>query len=219
MRSSRTEKLIHMMYRLVMFDSDGTLADTLPWMRSVFNELAAEHGFRQLAPDEQERYRDLHGQELFRALNLPVWKVPQVVAGMRRRMADYPGDLRVFPGIDDALATLRDAGMQLAVVSSNSLANVQRVLGPENSKRIAHFACGVSMFGKAAKLRSVLRAAGMRGPEAIYVGDEIRDGEAARKAGVHFGAVGWGQHSASALRSLKPEQFFEFVAELKRLAR
>ena len=32
-------------YRLVIFDSDGTLADTLPWMRSVFNEIADAHGF------------------------------------------------------------------------------------------------------------------------------------------------------------------------------
>jgi len=34
-------------YRLAIFDSDGTLADTLPWMRSIFNELA-----EALASDE-----------------------------------------------------------------------------------------------------------------------------------------------------------------------
>ena len=55
-------------YRLAIFDSDGTLADTLPWMRSIFNELAEEHGFRRLAPDDFQRMRDLHGGALLREL-------------------------------------------------------------------------------------------------------------------------------------------------------
>jgi beta-phosphoglucomutase-like phosphatase (HAD superfamily) len=39
-------------YRLVIFDSDGTLADTLPWMRGVFNELAEAYCFRKLTPKQ-----------------------------------------------------------------------------------------------------------------------------------------------------------------------
>jgi phosphoglycolate phosphatase len=57
-------------HRLIIFDSDGTLADTLPWMRSVFNELAEEHRFRKVAPQEFEAFRDLHGRELLRRLEL-----------------------------------------------------------------------------------------------------------------------------------------------------
>ena len=52
---------ITLKYRLAIFDSDGTLADTLPWMRSVFNDLAEEHGFRRVEPHDYERFRDLHG--------------------------------------------------------------------------------------------------------------------------------------------------------------
>jgi phosphoglycolate phosphatase len=49
-----------MKYQLVIFDSDGTLADTLPWMRTVFNELALTHGFKQVDPEDHKRMRDLH---------------------------------------------------------------------------------------------------------------------------------------------------------------
>src|SRR5678816_3225806 len=104
-------------YRLVIFDSDGTLADTLPWMRSIFNKLAEEHGFRQVQPHEYERFRDLHGSALLRELGLPLWKLPGVVSSMRRRMEDYTGALSLFPGTGDVLHRLAAAGIQLAIVS------------------------------------------------------------------------------------------------------
>jgi phosphoglycolate phosphatase len=201
-------------YRLVIFDSDGTLADTLPWMRSVFNELASEHGFRKVAPEEYERFRDLHGRALLKALELPIWKLPKVGHGMRNKMAQHIERFSLFAGISDVLRHLSAEGRQLAIVSSNSRANVQRILGRDNSGLISHYACGVSLFGKGARIRAVLRTSGVPAGEAIYVGDEIRDAEAARKAGVAFGAVAWGQHSVQALRAQNPAEFFISVQEI-----
>ncbi len=208
-----------MKYRLIIFDSDGTLADTLPWMRSQFNELAEEHGFRKVEPHEYERFRDLHGSALLRELGLPLWKLPRVVTAMRRRMAEHTGKFSTFPGISETLTRLTANGAQLAVVSSNSRENVERVLGVENAQRITHWACGVSMLGKAAKLRQVIRQSGVSRDEAIYIGDEIRDAEAAAKAGIAFGAVTWGQHGAEALAAQRPAEIFATVLEMaKKLA-
>ena len=75
-----------MKYRLAIFDSDGTLADTLPWMRSIFNELADEHGFRRVEERDVPRFRDIPASALLRELGLPLWKLPRVVQSMRRRM-------------------------------------------------------------------------------------------------------------------------------------
>jgi len=201
-------------YRLAIFDSDGTLADTLPWMRSIFNELAEAHGFRRVEPHEYERFRDLHGRALLRELGLPLWKLPRVVTTMRRRMAEHKGQFSLFPGMSEALQCLAKGGVTMAIASSNSRENVERVLGTENARLIAHFACGISMFGKAAKLRQVVRQSAVPAQQAIYIGDEIRDGEAARKAGIAFGAVTWGQHSLDALRAQSPAQIFATVREI-----
>lgn len=190
------------------------MADTLPWMRSIFNDLAEEHGFRRVEPHEYDRFRDLHGRTLLRELGLPLWKLPRVVSSMRRRMAEHRGTLSTFPGIGEMLRRLAVGGVQLAVVSSNSRENVERVLGAESAKLIAHFACGVSMFGKGAKLRQVLRQSGVQKQQAIFIGDEIRDGEAAHKAQIAFGAVLWGQHSVEALRAQKPAEIFARVPEI-----
>lgn len=201
-------------YRLAIFDSDGTLADTLPWMRSIFNELAEAHGFRRVEPHEYERFRDLHGAALLRELGLPLWKLPHVVGDMRRRMTEHAGTLSLFPGMSDVLHRLAAVRIQLAIVSSNSRENVERVLGADNARLVAHFACGVSMFGKAAKLRQTLRQCSVQPPQAIYIGDEIRDAEAAAKAGIAFGAVTWGQHRAEILCAKKPTQIFTAVREI-----
>ncbi len=201
-------------YHLAIFDFDGTLADTLPWMRSVFNELAGEHGFRRVEPHDYERFRDLHGSALLRALGLPLWKLPRVVSSMRRRMAEHSGPLSLYPGISDVLQQLVAGGVQLAMVSSNSRENVERVLGADNAKLMAHFVCGVSMMGKAVKLRQVIRQSGIPQPRAIYIGDEIRDGEAAHKAGTAFGAVTWGMHSEAALRLQNPAEIFSTIPEI-----
>jgi phosphoglycolate phosphatase len=201
-------------YRLAIFDSDGTLADTLPWMRSIFNELAEEHGFRRVDPSEYPQLRDLPGRALLRELGLPLWKVPKVVNSLRRRMASHTGKFSLFPGIPEVLRRLAASGVRLAVVSSNSRENVERILGVENARLIAHFACGVSMFGKASRLRQVVRQSAVPPQQAIYVGDEIRDAEAARKAGVAFGAVTWGQHSPEALRAQHPTETFASCDEI-----
>ena len=183
-------------------------------MRNIFNELAEEHGFRRVEPHEYARLRDLHGSALLRELGLPLWKLPRVVSSMRQRMAEHTGALPLFPGIGDVLHRLAAGGVQLAVVSSNSRENVERVLGMENAKLIAHFACGVSMFGKASKLRLVIRQSAVLAQHAIYIGDEIRDAEAASKAGIAFGAVTWGQHSREALCAQNPAEIFTTVREI-----
>ena len=203
-----------MKYRLVIFDSDGTLADSLPWMRSIFNELATEYGFRRVEDGDEGRYRKLEGHALLRELGLPLWKLPQVLAGMRRRMAACEVPIRMYAGVPEMLERMAGAGPILAVVSSNSAANVKRILGPENVRWITHFLCGASMFGKGAKLRRALRMTAVPPEAAMYIGDEIRDGEAARAAGMAFGAVSWGQHDEPTLRAQNPAEFFRAVEEI-----
>ncbi len=203
-----------MKYHLAIFDFDGTLADTLPWMRSIFNELADEHGFRRVEPCDYERLRDLHGGDLLRELGLPLWKLPRVVSSMRRRMAGHTGKLSLFPGVSEVLQRLAAGGVELAIVSSNSRENVGRILGADNARLMAHFACGVSMMGKAARLRQVIRRSAVSRSQAIYIGDEIRDAEAAHKAGIAFGAVTWGQHSAAALSLQNPTEVFSTVSQI-----
>ena len=102
------------------------------------------------------------------------------------------------------LRTLRNSGLMLALVSSDNEANARRQLG-EAARLFSHFDCGASLFGKAAKFRRVVRRAGVAAAQAISIGDEVRDIEAARAAGIACGAVMWGYAAPDALRALGPD--------------
>jgi len=155
----------------------------------------------------------LTGLSLLKELNLPLWKLSRVVISMRSLMAQHIHQFAPFDGIGPMLQRLSQGGAILAVVSSNSRENVEHILGGYASL-ISHYACGASMFGKAGKLSKVARSAKVAPQDALYIGDEIRDGEAARKAGMAFGAVAWGQNSESALRALEPAEFFATVEKI-----
>ncbi len=201
-------------YQLIIFDSDGTLADSLPWARGAFNQLADELGFRRLNPADHARLRDCSTREMFRELELPVWKLPRLVLRVRQLMALHAHELQPFPGIPEMLRQLAESGRQLAVVSSNSEENVRTILGPASSALVRHYSCGASLSGKAPHLRAVARAAGVKPSAALYLGDEARDGEAARRAGMDFAAVAWGQQSEERLRSVQPVTVFQAVDEI-----
>lgn len=203
-----------MKYKLAIFDFDGTLADSLPWAASVVNEFADQYGFQRIDPNDHEQLRNFEAKQLMQHLGVKMWKVPQMAIHVRRRMSEEIERIPMFPGVGEMLRQLVQAGMILAVVSSNSEANVRRVLGPQNAALIRDFDCGAAVFGKASKLKAVFRRCQVEPNQAILIGDEIRDAVAARKVKMAFGAVSWGYTNPDALRTQQPEEFFTTVEEI-----
>ena len=119
-----------------------------------------------------------------------------------------------FPGVADLLDQLAQAGSTLAIVTSNSCANVRRVLGRKSARLLAACEGGVSVFGKRTKLRKVLRASGIHPAQAIFIGDEIRDIEAARHAGIASGAVAWGFTDQDVLKAHSADFLFASLGEM-----
>jgi len=206
-----------MRYRLVILDYDGTLANSLPWFLAALGPVAERHGLRRVAPEEVPALRALGSREVLRSLRVPLWKVPAIAREMRALKAQAAGEIGLFPGIAEALAGLAAAGLRLAIVSSDGEASIRQGLGPA-AALIGHYGCGAGLFGKAPLLRRAVQAAGVTRAEAIYVGDESRDAEAAAKAGIAFGAVAWGYAAPEVLRAAGPVAWFEEPGELLRLA-
>ena len=70
------------------------------------------------------------------------------------------------------------------------------------------------LFGKGKALKRILRAERLTRADVLYIGDELRDVEAAKKAGVKVAAVAWGFHTAELLRSGSPDYVVRDVSEL-----
>ena len=203
--------------RLVIFDFDGTLADSFPWFRSVLNAVGARHGLRPVGPEEVEALRLLSTREILASLRVPPWKLPALTRDLRALKAAAAADIPLFPGVPAMLAGLAAGGARVAIASSDSEASIRATLGPAAAP-VSHIASGAALFGKAALLRRVLRTLAVPAAEAIYIGDETRDAEAAAKAGLAFGAVTWGYAAPAALLARAPARVFGAPAEILHLA-
>lgn len=203
-----------MKYDIAAFDFDGTLADTMPWFNSILNTVADKYGFRKIDAAERDQLRHRDASEILKFLGIPLWKLPAIMAHVRTLMQEIDPSVHLFDGIPDALARLKAGGLRLAVVSSNSLENVQRVLGPDTASLFDDYECGTDLFGKAAKIDRLLQRHGTPPERFLLVGDEMRDIDAARKAGVRVGSVAWGYNHVDALRDRGPDELFMQVAEL-----
>jgi phosphoglycolate phosphatase len=201
-------------YRLVIFDFDGTLADSFPWLAAELNAVAARWRFKPVAPGESERLRQQSAREILRHLGVPAWKLPLVAADLSRRMTADIDAIRRFDGVDAMLGRLQGAGIELGIATSNSAENVRRVLGPACLRCIRRLETGASIHGKGVRLLRMQRAAGVAPEQVLYIGDELRDIEAARKAGVGAGAVGWGYNRPEALQRARPDLFFDNIHDI-----
>jgi phosphoglycolate phosphatase len=203
-----------MKYKLAIFDFDGTVADSFPWILSIIDSIADQYKVKRLEKSQLDTLRGYDPKTLMKMHDVPIWKLPFIARHVQKRMAQEIHRVPMFDGIDRMFETLAQQGTRMAMVSSNSKHNICRVLGPKNSERIEFWECGVSMFGKSAKLRKVLKQSGVEAAEAICIGDEIRDIEAAQKVSIPFGAVSWGYARVDVLIAREPDEVFASVDEL-----
>jgi phosphoglycolate phosphatase len=201
-------------YKLIIFDFDGTLADTFPFVLSIIDQVADKYNFRKINQAEIDRLRDYDARKVLKYLGIPFWKVPTIANYGLELLAKEIDRLVLFEGIGPLLQALSNQGTKLAIVSANRHENILKVLGPENAALINYYECGVPIFGKQSKLKRILHKTGLRPDEAICIGDEIRDIHAAQKVKIPFGAVSWGYTKVEALRACSPHEVFTSVAEM-----
>ena len=203
-----------MKYSLIIFDFDGTLADTFPWFSSVINKVADKYKFKKVSESDHELLRGLGARKIFKVLGIPLWKAPMIGKTMSSMLSNDIQEISLFDGTQALLKSLSMRNVKIAILSTNSLTNISTVLGSENTALIDYFECGVSALGKRTKLRKILKKSKIPPSEAIFIGDEIRDCEAANKAGVAFGAVSWGYTRLDSLEFCKPTEVFTSVDQI-----
>tara|TARA_R110002126_G_scaffold5063_5_gene26553 strand:+ start:372 stop:1031 length:660 start_codon:yes stop_codon:yes gene_type:complete len=203
-------------YDLVVFDFDGTLADSLTWFRTALSDVIEKHGLNPICEERAEALRGMTPKAIMDELQIPAWKLPFIAADVRDRAARNVDQITLFDGIAGLLLELRAAGATIAVVSSNGEEAIRQVMGPELVAHISHFACGAALFGKAAVFRKVIRKAGSTPERTLCIGDEVRDIEAAREASCGCGAVTWGFATPTILAASGPDHLYETPCEIAR---
>jgi phosphoglycolate phosphatase len=126
----------------------------------------------------------------------------------KRVKEEFPGEVRnveLFPGVAELLNTLKLQGYRLGIVSSNAEANIRSLLKQNQIEQLFDFVTTASTFGKGKAIDRMMRQYQCPKSDAIYIGDEIRDIQAARSISIKIVAVGWGFNAPTALIDRNPD--------------
>ncbi len=205
------------MTKTVIFDFDGTLADTFAVLIEITNELAPEFGYRPVDEQQIAQLQGLSSREIVKMAGICRWQIPFLLLRFKKDFRQKTNQVKLFPQITHMLRTLKYAGYKIGIISSNSVENIETVLDRYQIKNLFSFVYSCSIFGKSRAINSALLANYINIAEAIYVGDEIRDIDAARRSKIPVIAVTWGFNSVEILTKRRPDYLVNKPQEIIKL--
>jgi phosphoglycolate phosphatase-like HAD superfamily hydrolase len=187
-----------------IFDFDGTVIDSLGAFIAVFNKNVRDNK-DPLTPQEIQKFRGMSSRRAIRNLGVRWWQIPKLlVRGMPDFRALIP-DLDPCKGIPEVLRALQQRGDKLFMVTSNQRDIVDEFLKQYNlDSYFTDIATGASVFRKSGYIRKLMRDNMLKRRQTVYVGDETRDIQAARLAGVKIVSVTWGFNTRQILKKRRP---------------
>jgi len=205
--------------KAVAFDFDGTLADSFP----VFvHAIEYALGRKPFTSDEIAELRQYSMREVIKIFKVKKWKLPWLIAKGMKEIDRHQDEITLFTGIPEIIKKLADENYKLYVVSSHSDKGIRALLEQHGLLGyFDHIYSKVGLFGKPKALKKLQRDFGYTASECVFIGDEIRDIEAAEKASMRCIVVAWGfnttaslkQHSPTVLIE-KPKKLPQAIAEL-----
>ncbi|MBT9316039.1 HAD hydrolase-like protein [Leptothoe spongobia] len=209
---------------VLIFDFDGTIADTLDTIVTITNHLAAHYGYPQTTPERLKHLRTLSTGELLAQSHVPLFQVPFLMRRVRRELRHDVDTIQTFQNLGDVLLTLAKDGHTIMIASSNAPSTINAFLKRHDLGHVFSEVYGnIGLLGKARSLRRIMRRHRLIPEEILYVGDETRDIEAARCQGLAVAAVSWGFSDRTALEAQgptflvdTPEDLYQVVGEFHR---
>lgn len=197
------------MIKNVIFDFDGTVVDSFDEVIRLINSLSEKYGFKKISLSQTSKMRNQGIEEAIKTLGINIFKLPFLLLEVRSLYKDSIKNLKPFKGIDKLLKILKEKGLFLEIVTTNSEENTRKFLEKNNIDFFNFIKGDVSFFGKDTVLLEEMRVHDLLPEETIYIGDEIRDVEAAKSAELKVISVTWGFNNKKILESYSPD----FIAQ------
>ncbi len=199
----------------VVFDFDGTLADTMSVVIRIANKFADHYGYHKIPMSDLPKLREKKPSEVLRHLGISIFKLPIIARKIRFEMNKEIVHLKTPVDLHATLRKLKESGCVLGILTTNSRENVTEFLKNNDLELFDFVYSGRAVFGKSRLLKKLMKDKTIPHDDPIYVGDEIRDVEAAKKAGIRVIGVSWGYNSKNALLKAKPDHVIEKPEEIE----
>lgn len=203
-----------MKYKYIFFDFDGTLADTEEVNFVIYQKLAEKYNLRNITLDELGHLKKMSAKEIIEYIELKKRYLPFILKRGKKLLTQDIRNVKLCKSdIFDTIKHIKDMGIKVAIVTTNSKLNVRMFL-EEHDADYFDFISSSTMFGKESKIKRIIKNEKLKNSEVLYVGDEIRDIHAANRAGIDIASVGWGYNTVESLKKNKPQYLIFETSEL-----
>lgn len=197
-----------------IFDFDGTIADSFFLIAEGYKEFAPKLGIKSTEKFNLEELRDLSAREIINKYRISLWKIGRVTPQIWKFVAAKLESVEPIPGISALLKKLEEMEIRMLILTSNSERNVKDFLEKNKLEYFEAIYSKRQLLGKAAGIKQVIKLNSLDMKRTLYIGDEARDIEAAKKAGIPIIAVTWGFNSKLSLKRAGPDFLVEKPEEI-----
>ena len=202
------------MISTLIFDFDGTIADTFDLAMAIGKKITDSLGMPSLTNEQIIHFRNAPIREAVRELKIPLRKMPGLLMQVRQEIHKHRHEIRPIQGIVEVLREFRSCCEFLGIVTSNSEENVSSFLKNYDLDFFDFGMYSSAIFGKTSKLRSCINKHNLEKERVLYVGDTIGDIASCRKAGIKVAAVTWGYNAKEVLETSRPDILVSHPQEL-----
>jgi phosphoglycolate phosphatase len=197
------------MIKAIIFDLDGTLADTMPDLQTAMNNMLVRLGYRTRTRTELISAINKGAREFVRrSLPKDVSDVEFILDSALETYTDeysrcYCDNTAAFTGIEAVLMELKSQGIKLAVLSNKQDKFVKDIISKLFDKKLFSCVMGQGSYPTKPNPASALAIAkelGVKPYRTLFVGDSDVDMQTAKNAGMRSMGVSWGYREAEVLR-------------------
>jgi phosphoglycolate phosphatase len=200
---------------LIIFDFDGTIADSLEIFIQTANRLSKEFSCQKIPADQVDYFRTLNLRVMIQQVGVPGWKLPFFLRRFRQELSHVVVDLQLADGMRETLLELKQQNHRLGIVTSNSRQNVEKFLHLQGLGNMFEFTYGGQLLsGKTRSLKKLVKLNRADTERLVFVGDEMSDVQSAKLAGITSVAVSWGFNNREVLAAATPDFLIDHPKQL-----
>jgi phosphoglycolate phosphatase len=201
------------MKSLIIFDFDGTIANTEEAAYAVYEQMTKQYNIQPMSKTELQSIKKLPLRKRIQSHGIPLYRLPKLILESQTQMSHFMEETHPFEGIPMLLENLKKH-KKLIIVSSNKKNIIKDFLKRHKLNHFIKVYGGAAIFGKDKTIQKAIHKMKVDLSHSIYIGDETRDIEACKSLGLDMIAVTWGYDDQALLVEEKAPYVARTVDEL-----
>jgi|SRR3989344_8322766 len=195
------------MYKIILFDFDGTIANTIDIGIPLYNKLARKYNLLEIK--NKYELRNFSIREFIKNHKISKLKILFHFNEFLKLLNKNIEKIKIYNNMDLVIKELNKK-YKLGILSANSKENIKKILKNNNLDYCFDFIEDYSfLFGKSKAIKKIIKKYKIKKQDLIYIADDASDITETKKAGIDIISVVWGFNKKETLEKKKPR----FIAE------